>query len=399
MTEFSRQPLALQEIDAKLHRHLGPDAAPKLKMMAARAMLPAPPEQLVRVLYQLQFEEDSGLRDSARKSLAEMPDAVLGPVVQGSVHPGLLDWVSEVQAKNMAIGGLIARNAATDDSTIVRMSRVADAELADIIATNQVRVLRTPAIIEGLYKNAAVSSATVDALVELAQRNQVELKGLPGLNAALRSGLPLHEPGKGLGDKAFSAFLQSDVERAEQEANRVKRLAELEKTMTRSELEKLRAGDPTLAEPKEIGDDEEEVKKEYGNVFAEINDMSTSEKIRTATVGSREAVHILVRDQNKLVHSAAIRSPRINLGDVAKFAANKSLPDGVIEYIANNRDWTQKYEVMKGLVNNPKTPLKESLKFLNHLRTSDLRDLGRSRNVSHQVARAAQALARKRSGG
>lgn len=394
MTEFSREPLDLSEIDPKLHRHVQADASAKLKMMAARAMLPAPPEQMVRVLYQLQFDVDRAIQTDARESLAEMPATVLGPAIQNATHPGLLDWVGQVHARNDDVGKVLAANRATDDHTIVGLAAHAGRELADIIATNQVRVLRTPAIIEGLYKNPAVSSATIDSLVELAQRNNVELKGLPGLNAAMRTGGDFlgSNAKPGVEDAAFSELLKEEVSLAEEEDKKAEEVEERGKNLTRSQREKLRE---QSVEDEDADEPDEEPR---GNLQSQLNAMSISQKIRMATIGSHMAVKALARDQNKLVHMAAIRSPRIKIGDVAKFAANKALPDAVIEYIATNRDWTQKYDVIKNLVHNPKTPLRESLKFLNHLRSKDLRDLSRSRNVSHQVSRAAKGLARKRSG-
>ncbi len=396
MADFDRQPLDLSAIPQKLQKHVQPDAPAKLKMMAARGMLPAPPEQMVKILYQLHFDGDAKIGKAARSALADMPANVLGPVIQKADHAGLLDWVGEVHAADGDIGALLVRNQATNDHTIVRLCEHADAQLADVIATNQVRVLRTPEIIEGLYKNPSVSSATIDNLVELAQRNGVELKGLPGLSDALKSGQNIFDGGQGADDATFSALLKEESQRAEQDEEKRRKLEEAAESLTRSERERLKnelAGDDSDDE------EDEEDSRRRGNLYAELNDMSIAQKIRLATVGSREAIKILVRDQNKLVHLAAIKSPRVKAGDVAKFASNKSLPDNVIEYIANNRDWTQKYDVMKSLVNNPKTPLKDSLKFLNHMRVNDLRDLSRSRNVPHQVSRAAKGLMRKRTGG
>lgn len=389
MTEFSPQPLELSEISPNLHRHVQADASAKLKLMAARAMLPAPPDQMLRVLYQLQFDADRAIQTSARESLAEMPVEVLAPVLQNASHPGLLDWVGQVHARNDAITQVIASNRATDDHTIIALCAHAGRELADIIATNQVRVLRTPAIIEGLYKNPAVSSATIDSLVELAQRNNVELKGLPGLNAALRTGSQFHSAKGGLDDHLFTALLAEEASLAEEEEKEAEKLEKMSENLTRSQLEQMRG---------KMDSDAEEDEEPRGNLTSQLNAMSIAQKIRMATIGSHTAVKVLVRDQNKLVHMAAIRSPRIKVGDVARFSTDKSLPDAVVEYIANNRDWTQKYEIIKNLVHNPKTPLRESLKFLNHLRAKDLRDLSRSRNVSHQVSRAAKALASKRRG-
>lgn len=402
MAEFEREPLDLSAIPQKLQKHVQPDAPSKLKMMAARGMLPAPPEQMVKVLYQLHFDSDKKVAGAAKDSLADMPPNVLGPAIQNADHAGLLDWVGLVRADSSEIGTIVVRNQATDDQTVAKLAEKADGQLADVIATNQVRILRTPKIIEGLYKNAAVSSATIDSLVELAQRNNVELKGLPGLADALKSGQNLFGD-KGTDDESFTALLQQESERVAQEEEKRRKLEEAGEKLTRSQREKLREElDGDLDEDSEPeGDDFDHLDDgsgARGNLYAQLSDMSIAQKIRLATVGSREAIKILVRDQNKLVHMAAIKSPRIKPADIAKFAGNKSLPDNVIEYIANNRDWTRKYDVVKNLVNNPKTPLKDTMKFLKHLRQNDLRDVMRSRNVPHQVSRAAKSLMRKRAG-
>jgi hypothetical protein len=401
MPEFEREPLDLSAIPQKLQKHVQPDAPSKLKMMAARGMLPAPPEQMVKVLYQLHFDSDQKVAGAAKDSLADMPPNVLGPAIQNADHAGLLDWVGTVRADSSEIGTIVVRNQATDDQTVARLAEKADSQLADVIATNQVRILRTPKIIEGLYKNTAVSSATIDSLIELAQRNNVELKGLPGLSDALKTGQDLFGD-KGADDESFSALLQQESERVEKEEEKRRMLEEAGEKLTRSQREKLRQElDLGPDEEEEEGDEFDELDDgsgARGNLYAQLNDMSIAQKIRLATVGSREAIKILVRDQNKLVHMAAIKSPRIKPADIAKFAGNKSLPDNVIEYIANNRDWTRKYDVVKNLVNNPKTPLKDTMKFLKHLRQNDLRDVMRSRNVPHQVSRAAKSLMRKRAG-
>jgi hypothetical protein len=115
-----------------------------------------------------------------------------------------------------------------------------------------------------------------------------------------------------------------------------------------------------------------------------------------ASVGNREAIHLLVRDANKLVHMTAVRNPRVNANDARKWSASKSLPDNVIAYICGNREWTRHYDVIRNLVNNPKTPLPNAMTYINHLRTNDLRDLARNRNVPMQVARQAKAMLKKR---
>ncbi|MFB6350324.1 MAG: hypothetical protein ABEK29_00835, partial [Bradymonadaceae bacterium] len=127
-------------------------------------------------------------------------------------------------------------------------------------------------------------------------------------------------------------------------------------------------------------------------------DMSVPQKIRLATCGSRQAIKKLVQDPNKLVHMAAIESPRLKPPDAIRLASRKSVPEGVVSYIANNREWTQNYECVKNLVYNPKTPVSDSMDLLNRLRNNDLKKLQQSRDVPHQVTRAAKRLYKKRTG-
>jgi hypothetical protein len=385
--KMERQPLDPQIFDAKLAKAVSPGAPPPMKMMAARGMLPAPPPTLVKVLYQLSFDDGEEVAAAAVTAAREMPADVLVPALQKDQPAGVLDWFSEVREDDEVLEA-IALSKATADETIADMAREADARLCGVIAGNQVRVLRHPAIIENLYQNPNAGMATVDKLVDLARRNDVDLSGLPGLQDALRS----KESVFGQideDDEEFQQLLDKEAKRAAEEDERYAQLDD--DSLTRSEREKLLE---ELAEKDEEAAEEDEDRDRP--LSFQLQNMKISEKIRLATVGSREAIKLLVRDTNKLVHMAAIKSPRLNLNDVRRLSTSKSLPDNVIAYIANNRDWTRHYEVVVNLCNNPKTPLADTMKFLNQLRKNDLKHLMRNRNVPHQVSRQAKNLMRKR---
>lgn len=388
---FERKPLELNVFPANLQKHLDPASPVPLKMMAARGMVPAPPDQMLRMLYQLHFDE--AVHKDVVKALQEMPENVLTPAVQLDHPPEVLDWVAEL--RDGAVLNAIALNKNTQDATIVRIAADADANLCDIIANNQVRVLRQPEIIEKLYGNPNARMATVDRLIELARQNGVELKSLAGLDDALNSGEDLNQGG--CDEDVFAQLLQAEVAKARAEDARLSILDN--DNLTRAEKERLRAELEGPEEEEDEGAEAEEVKKKgAGNLHSQISEMSIAQKIRLATVGSKEAIGILVRDTNKLIHMAAIRSPRLRIPDVRRMAANKSMPDGVIKYIASHRDWTKHYEIMVSLTMNPKTPLSDTMRFLNHLRSKELRDLSRNRNVPQQVSRMAKSLGNKRSG-
>lgn len=372
----------LSSIPPQFQKSADPDSPEKMRMMAANGMLPLSPAQNILLLYALSFDPSQQIQQTVKMSVTDLPPDIINPVVADAQHEGLLDWIAEERSDNPEILEEIVTNRKTNDITIARVARKGDAKMIEIIATNQVRLLEAPVIIEQMYLNANARVATVDRVIELAQRNGVKLKGIPGLNEALESGQDLFSGGAD--EESFEKLLQHETGKAQKEDEEDKQLEQL----SRSERER-------LEEENDL--DDEELKRKP--LHAQISNMSIAQKIRLAMVGSREAVHILVRDPNKLVHMAAVKSPRVKYPDAARWAKNKSMPDGVINYIANNRDWTQSYECKLNLVNNPKTPLSEVLSLINHLRSNDLKQLMRSRNVPMQVVRQAKNLYKKRTGG
>jgi len=70
----------------------------------------------------------------------------------------------------------------------------------------------------------------------------------------------------------------------------------------------------------------------------------------------------------------------------------------VLRFIGNRREWLANYEVKRALLFNPKTPIGISMKFLGHMRASDLRSLAQSRNVTANLRQAAQQRISQRGG-
>lgn len=392
---YDRKPLELSSFPPNLLNNVKPDAPPPMKMMAARGMVPAPPDQQLRVLYQLSFDESAQVRQEASKGLAGLPTNLLLPALRGDQPPGVLDWVCEVRGRDGDVTEVILVHKNVDDLTVARVATDGSTKLCDLIGQNEVRVLRCVVILEQLYQNPNARMAMVDRLVDLAHRNGVSLQGLPGVQQALENGLAeeseISEESQGLDDGMFANLLKDEIEKSIDENLAEAEREEQLKHMTRSERERFEQAEA------ERGEEEEE--QQSSSLHGAIGRMKLSQKIRLATVGSREAVAILVRDANRLVHMAAVNNPRLQYNDIKQMAANKSMPDGVIRFISMNRDWTSHYEVMVSLVNNPKTPMDKALTFMNALRTNDLRQLQTNRNVSNQIARNAKALMTKRLGG
>ncbi|MEO7095741.1 MAG: hypothetical protein ABI175_20955, partial [Polyangiales bacterium] len=121
-----------------------------------------------------------------------------------------------------------------------------------------------------------------------------------------------------------------------------------------------------------------------------IRDMTVSQKIRTAMLGGPSARALLVRDKNRLVAQAVIRSPLIQDPEVANIAASRAVSEDVLRLIGSNGEFTKSHQIKYNLVANPKTPVAISMRLLQHLRLDELKKLAKSRNVSGQVAKMAR---------
>lgn len=384
-----REPIAINRLPEQLQKHLKPSAPMPLKMMAAQGMMPVGPDQQLAALYNLHQDSEEQVRQAVSKTIKDMPVNIITGTVGKMQHPGVLDWIAQSRPGDEEVIISIVSNKATDDITIARLAGRVPSKIVEIIATNQVRILQAPVIIEQIYQNADARMATVDRLIELAMREGIELSGIPGLRDAMKAG-PDHlfegkrdEKDAALNDDEFAKLMKQEAKKAAEEAGEAKAFGD----MTRREKEEF------LKEQ-----EEQDERRDSTPVFAKIDKMSISEKIRFATICGRDGLNILVRDPNRLVHNAAVKSPKVQFPEIQRWSKDKGLPDNVINHICSRRDWTEKYEIKFNLVSNPKTALPDAIKMLNHIRTSDLKKIQANRNVSGQLQRQAKQLYRKRTG-
>ena len=142
---------------------------------------------------------------------------------------------------------------------------------------------------------------------------------------------------------------------------------------------------------------EEELDQESeGNLFKIIQNMNVMQKVKLARMGNKDARGLLVRDRNKIVATAAIRSPKITDNEVESFARAKNLSEDVLRIIAANREWTRSYRVKLGLATNPKVSIQTGMKFLNFLQEKDLRNIMKSKDVPTPISTHARRLLQKK---
>jgi len=127
-----------------------------------------------------------------------------------------------------------------------------------------------------------------------------------------------------------------------------------------------------------------------------VSKMTVGQKIKLSYLGNKEVREILIRDTNKMVCSAVVKSGRLTDPEVIKSAGNRAISEEVLRLIGQNREWVRKYPVKVALCNNPKTPVGVAMRFLSSLLPKDLRNLAFNRNVSSVLSNAANGRLRQR---
>ncbi len=387
---MSECPVAISDLSQELRRFVDPASPPPMRMMAARSLVPLGPGDLVTALYVLCFDPDENVVQAAQDSLAKLPDEVIKPALQQPMPGPVLDYLARALAGSPEHVELLVLNKALPDETMYYLAQVADERQLEIIAANQERLLRYPAIIEALYYNPKARQSTVDRVIELAVRSGLVLDGIPAfkeLAAALGydlEGEPDVEPEVQGGeeveqdDEVFAALLAESVAKAEEEQQE----EVLPGYRRRVETHRTKTG-------QKQGDERGRSKN--------FLTMPAAQKIRLAMLGSASDRSQLVRDPKRIVAMAAIKSPKVTINEVLNYAASPAVHADVLRYISSNREWTRNYQIKLALIQNPKTPVGTALAFLNHLRLHDLKATAVNRNVPELVSSTAKKLIKARS--
>jgi len=353
---------------------LGADAPQPLRMMGAKGVLPgASPSDVLSVIVALSIGSGP-VQATAAQTLSKLPRHILDGALGTTLQAPVVHVLAELFGQDLEILPRILAQPALGEEVLCELAAKANEAAGELIGTNEALVLTYPAVIEKLYMNKRVRMSTADRLIDLAVRNGLELD-FPAFK------------------EAAAAILEQLVPEASAEPNYSDQLF--------LELEKV-ASEIVLGDEEAICvlDDEgnESVVEKVAPLFARIQNMSITEKIRTAMLGNATARLLLVRDSNRLVAEAAIKNPRMTENDATQIAAMRSVSDEVLRLLANNRDLVRGYQVKLNLVTNPRTPFTFASRLLPHLRINDVRAIARSKNVPGAVNKAAkQALMRRNS--
>ena len=378
--ENAVEPFASVDSLSPIARKILDRASPApLRAMAAKGIAPGvrPPELLtvVVLLSQSTDPEDAALQATAIATLDKLPAPLLNGALAGDLAPAVLDAVAPRYATNAAMMEKILAHPALGSKTVAAIAAIGNEAVCELVATNEQRLLAFPEIIEKLYMNKLARMSTADRILELAVRNKIELKGIPAYKeAAIAIGQEL--------------IAEPSPEPTPDDVHFVETEIIAQSTVI----------DPSLEDTHHVDEEtgDEVVNDRFLPLDQKLAQMTVSQKIRRAMIGTASDRLLLVRDKNRLVAQAAVKSPAIQENEIVRISSSRNVSEDVLRTIALDRQWVRSYQVKLNLVQNPRTPFAFAAKLIIHVREHELKAISRSKNVTGAVAQAARQQLQRR---
>jgi hypothetical protein len=435
-------PFAKLGIPASMESRLSPDAPKKALLAMAKGLLPMAPDVQLAVLYVLATMDSEKLRKAAVRTLRKLPARMLSDTLSMKTHPKVIEFIAEFREPEDALDERMAMLRAANDRTVARIAARANPTLCETLSRNHERLLMSPEVFVALYGNPECSDANI-ARAESFLRMQGALPDIPprrpflppedaaepaesSLEAAAPAAAP--EPSAPPAAPAASPVdapepaspamdLEAEIEAALRGERSPLLVAAQEQSLAMFDLDSIQHGegfsdgglegfsfdfsdasdnfsfDLTGNLDSKSFDERNEIAQ---SIDAKIRSMSVGQKIKLAYLGNKEVRNKLIRDRNKVVAGAVVKSGRLSDQEVAAFAGNKNLDSEVIREIAANREWVRKYPVKVALINNPKTPVAQAVSMVSQMQKKDLLQLTRNRNVPSVITQAAVRLYKKK---
>ncbi|MBK8256881.1 MAG: hypothetical protein IPK82_29940 [Polyangiaceae bacterium] len=370
-------PVDVATLSAPAQKILAPATPAKLREMAARGIAPGvKPAEALTIVALLAHSNEPSVRDTAEKTLSALPEPLLKAALDADLPTATIHSVATHLREHAEAISKLLKMPQIAIETVEEVARIGSEAVTEVVATNEERLLKHPRLVELLYFNKHTRASTVDRLIELMTRHNIELRGIPAWKEVAQSiqGELIAEPS----DEPLPDDLL------------FKETAELAERLAREAAEE----EDTHHENDE---GEESLKDKFKPLYQQLSNMSVGQRIRRAQMGTREERMLLVRDANRIVATSAIRSPLMQDNEVQLLSRNRNLSEDVLRVIATTPEWLKSYSIKRNLVENPKTPVMLAMRMVEQLREADLRKIARSKNVSGPVQEAARRHLNRRS--
>ena len=343
--------------------------APKhVKLLMAQGAVPLPAQEALELLVHLGSDDDEEISQQATETLNGWDESEIIALLRLRECPAIvLDFFADIQRPEHILQTILV-NPSVSGETVARLAAAVSPALLDVIMDNRTRILESPAILEGIRRNP---SATARVL---------------GLAHEIETGF-LEEKRK---DYSIETAGETEAEAGEDSA------AQTDVLDFEAEIAMLLSSPPPDIDLSLDGLLLESVDGDDSNISSRISTMPVRDKLKYAVFGTRELRAILIRDTNREVARAVLRSPKLKENEVETISAMRNVAEYILREIGNNRDWLKNTIIVNNLVKNPKTPSVIAQRLMPRLRTQELAIMARDRSLPDATRNNAKRLVKQR---
>jgi hypothetical protein len=123
-----------------------------------------------------------------------------------------------------------------------------------------------------------------------------------------------------------------------------------------------------------------------------VSGLTVGERKTLARTAPRSLIGLLKSESEPSVFTCLLQNPRLIEDDLVPLLSNEMTPVSILEAVAANRQWTNRYPVRLAIVRNDKTPLRLRLLFLSRIQKPDLQVLARTPHTAQIIRAAAERI-------
>lgn len=318
----------------------------QLQILAAGGLLPLATEELIELQVDLALAGDAEVAATAAQSLGQQEPRVLASLVAQNAPPRVVEYLARHHEHPSVLEAVLRRRDVSRD-LLIEMARRLPPDLQEVLILRQDAIVEEPRILSALEENPAISSYAQRRITEYREHLLPQAR----LTAASMSSLigPVLEDDE---------FLQREIQ--------------VVKALPASG----------------------EFDEQTGLSEGQIRLLPVPARMRLARNAGRALRSILIRDPVAQIAMSVIQGNTLPDSEVEQIAKSRIVVEDILAEIGSRREWQSKYQIVKALVQNPRTPLATSLRLVPRLSVRDLRDLGRDRNLPDAVRSLATRLYR-----
>lgn len=356
------------------------------RMIIAKGFLPLEPELLAAALLLLSRDSDEAIADAAQDTITEMPVNIVQNLGRNKqISPELLHMLAELRIADEDVLETIVLNPIMSNKTFEYIAKYGPAKIVEILAGNQERLLQNMEFVNAILGNSHASQFVKNRL-ETFKREMKEQREAKEATQRAAFEQVIAEP----------IVRERPPSKPEPEPVSEKVIVEEKPVVQKTAPKKAPVPDDDIEvidEDIEFMEDEPVVSDDRHLTFAQrILTMSVADKVKLATLGSREERLYLITEKIRLITNAVIKSPKTTEDDIEAISKMKNVIDDVLRDIGNKREYTKNPTIRRNLLENPRTPIGVSLNLIKYVTDKELNELAKNKNIPDALRKTAKRV-------